>query len=74
MVVADNKERSESVTGILYSQQNHFQLGDDDRVNRGDVHDRDMCDGGYARDCVARCGSVLPSSATSRAPSQAIHS
>ena len=57
----------------LYSQVNHFQR-DDDRAMRAGVRDREMCGDGRARDCVAHCDNAWPSSATSRAPSQTIHS
>ena len=61
------------MTETLYSQPNHFQKDDDDRVNHDDVRDREMCGDDHAHDCVARCDNALPSSATDRAPSQAIH-
>lgn len=58
----------------LCFQEIRFQKGDDDRVNHDDVHDREMCDDDHDRDCAAHCECGPPSSATDRAPSQAIRS
>lgn len=74
MVVADSKERNELMTETLYSQPNRFQKDGDDRVNYDDVHDREMCDDDHGRGYAGHCDHALPSSATDRAPSRAIHS